>query len=123
MSMAYHPQTNGASEQYNKTMIQVLHVYTNHQGNQWASDLQRVVFAMNNVVCPTSKTLAAQLVYGKPLSLLPPIQTAEEEMKWREFKDVQPSQEEWQLTAQRMVLEEKMAVDVLLLAMNSQAIQ
>ncbi|ODO06799.1 hypothetical protein I350_04159 [Cryptococcus amylolentus CBS 6273] len=104
-------------------MIQTLRVYTNRQGNQWANDLQRVASAMNNSVRPTSKTSAAQLVYGKRLSLLPPIQTAEEEAKWREFGLVQPSQEEWQMAAQRMDLEEKMARDALLMVDNSQAIQ
>ncbi|TYJ51148.1 hypothetical protein B9479_008297, partial [Cryptococcus floricola] len=104
-------------------MIQILRVYTNRQGNRWARDLQRVAFAMNNAVRLTSQTSAAQLVYGKRLSLLPPIQTAEEEEMWREFGLVQPSQEEWQLAAQRMELEEKMARDALLMAKNSQAIQ
>ncbi|TYJ51566.1 hypothetical protein B9479_007863, partial [Cryptococcus floricola] len=60
-------------------------------GNRWASDLQRVAFAMNNAVRLTSQTSAAQLVYGKRLSLLPPIQTVEEEEMWREFGLVQPS--------------------------------
>jgi hypothetical protein len=35
MSMAYHPETNGASEQSNKTMNQCLHYHVEHNQLGW----------------------------------------------------------------------------------------
>jgi transposase InsO family protein len=50
MSMVYHPQTNGASERSNKTVIQALcfHVEWNQKG--WVKALPRVRFHFINTV-------------------------------------------------------------------------
>ncbi|UOH82509.1 hypothetical protein LQV05_005214 [Cryptococcus neoformans] len=97
MSTAYHPQTDGISERSNKTVIQTLRAWTDDQGRNWAANLQRVAFAMNNTLCRSTQHTPAKLA--------------------------QPTATEWELAAKRMELEEGIACDELLLAKHRQSVQ
>src|ERR1051325_4382026 len=48
MSTAYHPQTDGQTEQMNQTMEQMLRIYTNYKHDNWDELLPAVEFAYNN---------------------------------------------------------------------------
>ena len=52
MSTAYHPQTNGQSEQTNQTMEGLLRIFCNHQADNWAKWLAVVQYIINS--CPFS---------------------------------------------------------------------
>ncbi|UOH82050.1 hypothetical protein LQV05_004733 [Cryptococcus neoformans] len=97
MSTAYHPQTDGISERSNKTVIQTLRAWTDDQGRNWAANLQRVAFAMNNTLRCSTQHTPAELA--------------------------QPTATEWELAAKRMELEEGIARDELLLAKHRQSVQ
>ena len=48
MSSAFHLQTNGQTEQMNRTIEQTLHLYINYSQTNWDSLLPLVEFAINN---------------------------------------------------------------------------
>ncbi|SGY18646.1 BQ5605_C014g07425 [Microbotryum silenes-dioicae] len=50
MSTAFHPQTDGQSEQTNQTVIQVLRTMVNRQQNDWSKHLATVEFVINSSV-------------------------------------------------------------------------
>ncbi|EAL17161.1 hypothetical protein CNBN2070 [Cryptococcus deneoformans B-3501A] len=120
MSTAYHPQTDGISERSNKTVIQILRTWTDDQGRNWAANLQRVAFAMNNTIRRSTHHTPAELVFGKRLSLTPPLLPS---TSATDQSLAQPTASEWDLAAQRMALEEGIARDELLLAKHRQSVQ
>ena len=64
MSTAYHPETDGASEQTNKTLNQMVryHVEANHKG--WSKNLARIRFAIMNTVNASTGFSPFQLKTG-----------------------------------------------------------
>ena len=48
LSTAYHPQTDGQTEQVNQTLEQYLHIYINYQQDNWANLLPLAEFTYNN---------------------------------------------------------------------------
>jgi transposase InsO family protein len=50
MSTAFHPQTDGQTEQMNAGMEQCLRVFVNHQQDDWVQWLPLAEFAANNRV-------------------------------------------------------------------------
>ncbi len=75
MSTAYHPETDGASERTNKTVIQALryHVQRNQKG--WVRALPRVRFDLMNTVNRSTGFTPFQLHLGRSPRLLPPLIT------------------------------------------------
>ena len=73
MSMAYHLQTDGASERTNKTVIQCLcyHVERNQLGWSWA--LPCICFHMMNTVNKSTGFMPFQLRMGRSPHLIPPL--------------------------------------------------
>ena len=71
MSTAYHPQTNGASERSNKTVIQAIcfHVKRNQKG--WAKALPRVRFNIMNTVNQSTGFTPFQLRLGQSPRIIP----------------------------------------------------
>jgi hypothetical protein len=72
-STAYHPQTDGASERTNKTLIQSLcfHVERNQKG--WIAALPRIHF---NLMCMVNKSTGYSpfmLCHGRNPIVLPPL--------------------------------------------------
>lgn len=71
MSTSFHPETDGSSEQSNKTMIESLRHYVNLRQSDWADHLIHVEAVMNNSVNATTGKTPTEMVYGAPLRLFP----------------------------------------------------
>ena len=73
MSTSYHPQTDGASERTNRTVIQMLrfHVERNQQG--WLKALPLVRFHLMNSVNASTGFSPFQLRFGRSPRVLPPL--------------------------------------------------
>jgi transposase InsO family protein len=66
MSTAFHQETNGQVERTNKTIIQMLRIFGNSSGNDWASNLWRVEHAHNAAQLTWTNRSPYEIVYGKP---------------------------------------------------------
>jgi len=73
LSMAYHPETDGASEQMNKTVNQALcyHIECNQLG--WVCALLHVHFDMMNTVNKSTGFTPFQLCFGRSPRIIPPL--------------------------------------------------
>ena len=83
MSSAFHPQTDSASEQTNKTINQCLRYHVDHTQSGWAHALPHVQFNIMNTVNTSTGYSNFQLLYGRSPRILPPLvpssaQTADE---------------------------------------------
>jgi Chromo (CHRromatin Organisation MOdifier) domain len=57
LSMAYHLQTDGQSEHTNQTLEAMLHIYCNHQQNNWAQWLPILQYILNSQISATTKQI------------------------------------------------------------------
>jgi hypothetical protein len=64
ISMAYHPQTDGQSENTNKWVEQFLCIYINFQQTNWASLLPIIQYAHNSWPSATTKKAPFELLMG-----------------------------------------------------------
>ena len=64
ISTAYHPQTNGQSERTNQTMEGLLHIFCNHQVDNWAEWLSLVQYIINSWPSSTVKKAPYELWMG-----------------------------------------------------------
>jgi RNase H-like domain found in reverse transcriptase/Integrase zinc binding domain len=64
ISSAYHPQTDGQSEQTNQWLEQYLHIYGNFQQNDWASWLPLAQFVHNTWPSDITKVTPFDLLIG-----------------------------------------------------------
>ncbi|SCV73215.1 BQ2448_7140 [Microbotryum intermedium] len=71
MSTSFHPETNGRSEQTNKTAIQVLRAIVNRQQNNWVRHLANIEFAINASVNASTNKSPFEVVLGRSPCLLP----------------------------------------------------
>ena len=71
MSTSFHPETDGASERSNKTVIEALRHYVNLRHSDWVEHLIHVEAAMNNSVNATTGKSPTELVFGTTLHLFP----------------------------------------------------
>ena len=55
MSTAYHPQMDSQSERTNQTMEGLLHIFCNHQADNWAEWLAVVQYIINSRPSSTTK--------------------------------------------------------------------
>jgi len=62
--MAYHPQTDGQTEQMNQEVEQYLRHFVNKQQNDWSTLLPTAKFALNNRVNSSTKKSPFEIVYG-----------------------------------------------------------
>jgi Integrase zinc binding domain len=67
LSMAYHPQTDSQSERTNQTLEAMLHVYCNHQQDNWARWLPILQYILNSQTSITTR----QIPFVTWLSYLP----------------------------------------------------
>ena len=65
LSTAYHPRTDGQTEQTNQTLEQYLRHYINFKQNNWIDLLLLAQFAYNNHQYSTTRTLPFYANYGK----------------------------------------------------------
>jgi hypothetical protein len=73
LSTAYHPQTDGASERSNKTVIQCLRYYVDHNQTGWVKALPKVRFDIINTVNASTGFTPFNLKSGFSPRLIPPL--------------------------------------------------
>jgi transposase InsO family protein len=61
---AYHPQTDGLTERFNKTLIQMISMYTDKNQHDWDEFLPFVLFAYRTSVQDSVKETPFFLMYG-----------------------------------------------------------
>jgi transposase InsO family protein len=76
MSTTFHPQSNGLVERVHRRLKDVLKAPL--AGSQWASHLMWVLLGLCTAPREDSSVLAAELVYGAPLTLPGPLLSAAE---------------------------------------------
>jgi Reverse transcriptase (RNA-dependent DNA polymerase)/RNase H-like domain found in reverse transcriptase/Integrase zinc binding domain/Chromo (CHRromatin Organisation MOdifier) domain len=64
LSTAFHPQTDGQTENLNQTLEQYLRCYTNYQQDDWASKLALAEFTYNNSQHSTTGVSPFYALYG-----------------------------------------------------------
>ena len=64
ISMAYHPQTNGASERTNQTLEQYLHIFCGTQQDNWHEWLPLAQYTKNSWPSATTKKTPFDLLIG-----------------------------------------------------------
>jgi transposase InsO family protein len=65
LSTAYHPETDGQSENSNQGLEQYLRAYVNYLQNDWVNWLPMAEFAINNHQSETTKVTPFYAVYGQ----------------------------------------------------------
>lgn len=75
MSSSYHPETDGASERTNKTVIQCLRFAVERDQKGWSRALPKVRFDIMNTVNKSTGHTPFLLRFGKSPRLLPPLYT------------------------------------------------
>jgi len=71
--MAYHPETDGASERTNKTVNQALQFHVEHNQMGWVRALPRIRFNMMNTVNKSTGFSPFQLRMGRSPCIIPPL--------------------------------------------------
>eukprot|EP00743_Colponemidia_sp_Colp-15_P001254 GILK01001377.1.p1 GENE.GILK01001377.1~~GILK01001377.1.p1 ORF type:complete len:667 (+),score=57.61 GILK01001377.1:47-2047(+) len=66
---AYHPQTDGTTERFNKTLIDMLSMFCSSNQKDWDSYLQPVLLAYRTALHPTIGDSPAFLLFGRDLQL------------------------------------------------------
>ncbi|GBN48124.1 Transposon Ty3-I Gag-Pol polyprotein, partial [Araneus ventricosus] len=65
MTTAYHPQTNGLTERFNKTLADMLSMYVNIEQRNWDEILPFVTFAYNTAKQETTGSTPFYLLHGR----------------------------------------------------------
>jgi transposase InsO family protein len=65
LASAYHPQTNGLTERFNRTLCTTLAKYAHEQPDKWDSFLSAALFAYRTLPQSTTKYEPFQLMYGR----------------------------------------------------------
>jgi hypothetical protein len=73
LSTAYHPQTDGASERTNKTVVQCLRYYVDRNQTGWVKALPKVRFDIMNTVNASTGFTPFNLKSGYSPRLIPPL--------------------------------------------------
>jgi hypothetical protein len=63
---SYHPQTNGLTERFNKTLVAMLSMYTNTHQTDWDEHLPYVLFAYRTSVQAFTKFTPFYLLFERP---------------------------------------------------------
>ncbi|KAM4029927.1 uncharacterized protein ACNLHF_022150 [Anomaloglossus baeobatrachus] len=62
----YHPQGNGACEQFNHTLLQMLRTLEQQQKARWTEFIPELVWAYNNKVHSTNRFTPYMMMFGRP---------------------------------------------------------
>ncbi|CDF32918.1 unnamed protein product [Chondrus crispus] len=68
LTTAYHPQSNGQTERFNRTLVQRLRHYVEEHQRDWDDYLQPLTFAYNTQVHRSTETTPFDLVLTRPPS-------------------------------------------------------
>ena len=68
-STSYHPQTDGLTERYNRSLEQVLRCYCSRDQQQWCAFLPAAQFTLNSTVQSVLGMSPAMVVFGREVSL------------------------------------------------------
>lgn len=71
MSTAFHQETNGQVERTNKTIMQMLRIFGNSSGTDWASNLWRAEHGHNMAQSTWTDRSPYEIVYGKAPNEIP----------------------------------------------------
>ena len=66
---AFHPQTDGQTEQINQELEQYLRFFVNHRQKKWPEWLASAEFAVNNKIYIATKVLPFMANYGRELRM------------------------------------------------------
>ena len=69
LSTAFHPQTNGQTEQINQKLEQYLRFFVEYRQRNWPEWLVTAKFAVNNKTHMTTKVLPFMANYGRELRM------------------------------------------------------
>jgi transposase InsO family protein len=61
----YHPQTNGLTERFNKTLVDMLSMYVSAHHKDWDQQLPQVLFAYRTSIHSTTKETPFYLMFGR----------------------------------------------------------
>ena len=70
LSSAYHPQTNGLTERFNKTLCTTLAKYVSDYGDTWDTFLNASLFVYRTIQNSTIKYIPFKLIYGQEAIIL-----------------------------------------------------
>ena len=70
MSMAFHPQTDGASEHAIRTTAQVLQAMAQPNQHDWAEKIPMVKYALNSSISSSTGFAPFELNYGHMLEMM-----------------------------------------------------
>ena len=73
MSTAYHPESDGASERTNKTVIQAIRFAVERDQKGWVKALPNIRFNLMNTTNASTGFTPFQLRFGKSARILPPL--------------------------------------------------
>jgi hypothetical protein len=79
LSSAYHPETDGASERTNKTIIQCIRFAVERDQKGWVRALPKVRFDIMNTINASTGFTPFQLRFGKSPRIIPPLLALEED--------------------------------------------
>lgn len=65
----YHPQTDGQSERFMRTIKTMLRAFVNSNRNDWDVQLNRLTYAYNSAVHSTTKFTPFELMFGRPAKM------------------------------------------------------
>ncbi|GBL79515.1 hypothetical protein AVEN_120829-1, partial [Araneus ventricosus] len=68
LTTAYHPQTNGLTERFNKTLADMLSMYTDVEQRNWDTVLPFVTFAYNSAKQNSTRFSPFFLIYGRNIT-------------------------------------------------------
>jgi hypothetical protein len=69
LSSPYHPQTNGLTERFNRTLCNILAKYAEQHKGEWDSYLSSALFAYRTAQQGTTKLEPFELLYGRKATL------------------------------------------------------
>jgi transposase InsO family protein len=89
LSTAYHPQTNGLVEQFNRMLCEALAKYANEHKDDWDIYLSSALFAYRTKKHNTTRHEPFYLIYGRD-AILPvefAVETAHVELSETDFQE------------------------------------
>ncbi len=69
LSTSYHPQTDGLTERYHRSVEQILRCYCSSQQSSWCTLLSQCEFALNSNVQDSHQLVPFEIVFGRAPTL------------------------------------------------------